>query len=291
MTALRYLLDSTWKTIVSNRLMNIVSISSIALALMVTGGFLLLQQNATNLISKLKSDTSIVLYLSETLDENQKQTLESKLVAHQAIKSVEYRSKSDAMKIMESRLDGSALEGLKQNPLPSSFHLSLVPSRLSDIENIAKEIGQWPGISDVDYGKQHVERLENVSQIVEILIGSVGLIICVVSIFIIFNTIQLTVVSRENEIQILKLVGATRRFISLPFILGGALQGVIGYGFGVSLLWLIYWLIKARVSMLEFFPLTPDFLDLWRGGLLLVLGFLLGVIGSATAVSRTVRRM
>jgi cell division transport system permease protein len=97
--------------------------------------------------------------------------------------------------------------------------------------------------------------------------------------------------SREDEIDILKLVGATRRFIGFPFIIGGALQGIAGFLVGSGILWLLYWIVETRIRALEFFPIDPAFLTSWRASLLLGLGFLIGVIGSASAVTRAIRRM
>lgn len=291
MTALRYLLGSTWKNLTSNRLMNVVSASSISLALMVMGGLLLVQLNSTRLIDNLKSQTSMVIYLTNEVSTSKQQNIESKLISHDAIQDVNFRSQDEAMTLMESRLGEDAIEGLERNPFPASFNVSLKPSELSNIESIAESFSQWSGIDDVDYGEQHVDRLQNVSRIVEILIGSIGIIICVVSIFIIFNTIQLTVMARRDEIDILKLVGATKRFISLPYLLSGAVQGIFGCLIGTGFLWMLFLLVETRIRSLDFFPFQPVFLDATRFGMLLGIGFLIGVIGSATAVSRTVRDM
>ena len=291
MTAFQYLLDSSWKTFTNNRIMNLVSVGSIALALLVVGGLLLLQQNASRLMDRLKSQTTMVVYLQEDVSESDRQDLESRLVAHPSVRDVSYRSKKDALKIMRERLGEDAVGGLSTNPFPRSFHISLKPQALSSIEEIAGTVGEWSGIDEVDYGKEHVDRLQNVSQIVEVLLGSIGLIICVVAIFVIYNTIQLSVMSREDEIDILKLVGATRRFIAFPFVLGGALQGIVGFLAGSGLLWFLYWIVETRIRALEFFPVDPGFLSVWRAGMLLGLGFVIGVIGSASAVTRAVRRM
>lgn len=291
MTAFRYLLNSTWNTFTNNRIMNLVSIGSIALALMVMGGLLLLQQNTSRLMDQLMSRTTMVIYLNEDVSESDRQDLESRLVAHSAVQDVSYRSKDDALSIMRRRLGKDAVDGLSSNPLPRSFHLSLKPEALSSIEEVAGTVAGWEGIDEVDYGKEHVDRLQNVSQIVEVLLGSIGLIICVVAIFVIFNTIQLSVMSREDEIDILKLVGATRRFIGFPFILGGALQGIAGFFVGSGILWFLYWIVETRIRALEFFPIDLAFLTPWRASLLLGLGFIIGVIGSASAVTRSIRRM
>ncbi|MFB6344993.1 MAG: cell division protein FtsX [bacterium] len=291
MTALRYLFGSTWKNLTENRLMNLVSVGSIGLALMIIGSLLLLQQNTSDLLHRLKSQTSIVVYLEQGVDESRRRDLESKLIANDAVKDLKFRSKQEARQIMQQRLGEDAIKGLSENPFPPSFHLKLKPSRLKEIESVASKISGWSGIEEVDYGKEHVERLENLSRIAQILLGSIGIVICVVAVFVIFNTIQLTVVSRKDEIDILKLVGATKSFIGFPFVLGGAVQGLLGCVFGSTLLWFLYWIVQGRISALEFFPLTPSFLNYWRLSLVALVGLILGVIGSATAVRRSVSDM
>lgn len=271
--------------------MNLVSVGSIALALMIIGALLLLQQNTSSLLNRLKSQTSIIVYLNEDVENSQRMNLESKLIAHPAIQDLSYRSQEEAMKVMKQRLGENAVQGINENPFPSSFHISLKPDRLKDIESVAEEVSGWEGIEDIDYGKEHVERLENLSYIAQILLGSIGIIICVVSVFVIFNTIQLSVVSRQDEIDILKLVGATKRFIGFPFVIGGAIQGLLGCVFGTALLWLIHWVVQGRISALEFFPLDPTFLTYTRISIVALVGLVLGVIGSATAVRRSVRDM
>lgn len=271
--------------------MNLVSVGSIGLALMIIGSLLLLQQNTSTLLSRLKSQTSIVVYLQQDIGDSSRMNLESKIIAHPAVDDVNFRTKQEALTVMKERLGENAVQGLEENPFPPSFHISLKPDRLSDIESVAEKISGWEGVDDLDYGKEHVERLENLSRLAQILLGSIGIVICVVSVFVIFNTIQLSVVSREDEIDILKLVGATKRFIGFPFVLGGAMQGLLGCLFGMGLLWSIYWIVRGRISAIEFFPLDPAFLSVWRIGIVALVGLVLGVIGSVTAVRRSVSNM
>lgn len=293
MTVSGYILSSTWKNLTDNRLMNVVAVSSTAMALAIMGGVLLFQQNVSTLIRNIKSRTSMVVYLRENVSPSERRQLQSRLIARPAVQEVEFQSKQAALEAFQQRMNVGAdlLEGLDRNPFPASFHLSLKPESLPDIDRQADEIGRIEGVESVDYAQQMVGRLQGISRVVEVVLGVIGVMICLVAVFIIFNTIQLAVMSRRDEIDILKLVGATRRFIGVPFVLGGIVQGLLGCAFGLGFLWALYWVVSSRLSTLAFLPVQLSFLEAWRLAAVIGLGTLLGVIGSVTAVFRSVRRM
>ncbi len=287
------MLSSTWRNFTDNRLMSVVAVSSIAMALLVTGGVLLFQQNVSTLIRSIKSRTSMVVYLEEGLASEDRRSLQSRLISRPGVREVTHQSKQEAREEFRRRMsEGSdLLEGLETNPFPASFQIRLEPEALSEIDRLAEAFSDFEGVESVEYAQQMVGRLQGISQAVEVVLGVIGVIICLVAVFIIFNTIQLAVISRRDEIDILKLVGATRRFIGVPFVLGGILQGVLGCLFGVGFLWVLYWVVTSRLNTLAFWPVQLSFLDPWRLGVVVGLGTCLGVIGSVTAVFRTVRRM
>lgn len=273
--------------------MNIVAIGSTALALLVVGGVLLLQQNVSRLVRQVKSQASVVVYLRDDLPRDSIDGLKGKIISDPRVSDLEFKTKEEALSDFRRRLGENAdvLSGLNANPLPASFHLSLKPSALDEIENVASGVRGMEGVESVQYGQDLIERLQDVSRVVQVLLAVVGGIICVVAIFIIFNTIQLSVVARQTEIEILKLVGATRWFIGLPFVAGGVIQGVLGTLLGVGFLGGLFWLIRTRLSALPFLTSDVAFLSGIRVGVLLLLGLLLGVFGSVTAVYRHVRHM
>lgn len=273
--------------------MNVVAVGSTALALLVMGGVLLLQQNVTRLVNRVKSQASVVVYLQDDLSSGEIDGLKGKIISDRRISGLEYKTKEEALADFRRRLGENAdvLSGLNSNPLPASFHLRLQPSALDEVDRIAETVRAMDGVESVEYGQDLIQRLRNVSRVVQVLLAVVGGIICVVAIFIIFNTIQLSVVARQTEIEILKLVGATRLFIGLPFVAGGVIQGVLGTLLGVGFLGGLFWLIRSRLSELPFLTSDLSFLSGTRVGILLGLGLLLGVLGSVTAVYRHVRRM
>jgi len=287
------MLGSTWKNLTDNRLMNVVAVSSTAMALLIMGGVLLFQQNVSTLIRGIKSRTSMVVYLEEGIPPGERRKLQSRLISQPGVRDVAFESKKAAREAFRRRMNARSdlLEGLEKNPFPASFEVRLEPEALPRIQKLAGTFSDLSGVESVDYAQEMVGRLQGISQAVEVVLGVIGVVICLVAVFIIFNTIQLAVMSRRDEIDILKLVGATRRFIGIPFVLGGVVQGLLGCVFGLGFLWVLYWVVASRLSDFAFWPVPLSFLDPWRLGTVAGLGTLLGVIGSVTAVFRSVRRM
>lgn len=288
-----YLWGSAWKNLGRNRLMNLVAISTTALALMMVGSVLLVQQNLASLVHRMKSEATIVTYLKEGVTEDQRENLQLKINPDPRVADVEYRSAREAMENFKARFgqESDLLEGLEGNPLPSSLIITLKPAALGQIESLAQELSKIKLVESVDYGEEIVQLIEDVSGGIQMVLAVIGVLISFVAIFIIFNTIQLTVVSRRTEIDILKLVGATRSFIGFPFVFSGLIQGLFGSAVGLGLLGGLYWIVNSQLADWVFMPIQLSFLNPTRIGLLFLFGLVLGGIGSVTAVYRTVRDM
>ena len=288
-----YLLRFSWKNLTENRLMNTVALGTVVMALLIMGGVLLVQQNVSVLIQRMQADAPVVVFLEDDVVVEERRDIQAQLISRSEISGVNYRSADEALERFREMLgaDAELLEGLTRNPFPASFHLELQPGALAEIEQLAAEISAWEGVEGIDYGQDIIQRLQGLGQVVQVVMGVVGIIICLVALFVIFNTIQLSVMSRATEIEILKLVGATRWFIGLPFIVGGIVHGLLGSLLGLGLLWILFWITETRLAALPFLTAQFYFLSYWRFGMVVLLGVLLGVIGSVTAIYRTVKDM
>ncbi len=293
MSVWRYLLRFSIRNLTRNRLMNIVAISTTALALLITSGVLLVHQNVASIINRMKERTPVILYLEDDFDQNQVSQLQSNLITREDVVDISYRTREEAWEEFQRslQLEGNLLEGLSRNPLPASIHLNFEPGALSRVDEIAAELRELDGVESVDYGREIIDRLSGLGRVFQMVLGIIGVVICFVAIFIIFNTIRLSVVSCATEIGILKLVGATHLFVGFPFVVGGIVYGFLGSLFGQLLLWVIYWIVESRLAGLGFIPLEFHFLSSFWIFLIIVLGTLLGVIGSVTAVRRAVDTM
>ena len=288
-----YLWKSAWKNLGHNRLMNIVAISTTALAMLMVGSVLLFQQNLSSLVYRMKSEATVVAYLKQGVNDDQRQDAQLKINPDPRVSDVQYRSPAEAMEIFKQRFGETSdlLEGLEENPLPGSFLIKLKADALDEIDKLAEKIQALDSIDSVDYGEEIVQIIQDISSGVQVVLAVIGMLISLVAIFIIFNTIQLTVISRQTEIDILKLVGATRSFIGVPFVISGFIQGLLGSLFGLGLLAGLYWTAQQQLTQWMFFPVDLRFLTLIRMSFLVVFGMVLGGIGSVTAVYRTVRDM
>ena len=226
---LKTMLKQSGQSIVRSKNMSIASIGSVSATLLILGVVLMLVLNMTNITNTTKEDfDQVQAYLDLDLNDEQISTLSKQVRAIDGVKSIEFVGRKQALQEMKERFEenGSILEGLEENPLQHSYIVYL-----DDVENteaVAKAVGQLKGIDEVSYHKDIIDKLVNIADITRvggiILIG----ILLAVSIFIISNTIKITVMARQTEISIMKYVGAANGFIRGPFIIEGTILGIIG---------------------------------------------------------------
>ena len=185
------------------------------------------------------------------------------------------------------------MEGLRENPLPASFELTLKPQfgRSGNIEDLAARLERLPGVAQVQYGRKWVAKLRVFVDVIKLVGVSVGGFLLMATIFVISNTIKLTFYSRQDELEIMRLVGATDFFIKAPFLIEGLLHGLGGALLAVGgLTALMFFLlthldVPLRIAML---PGSQTPVSLVAG--FLGLGLLLGFLGSTVSVRRFLRQ-
>jgi cell division transport system permease protein len=287
------------KNIVRNGWMSFASASAISISLFILGVFLLLAVNVNHWTKEVENQVEINVYLEMTATATQVTELQNEIGSIPEVSKVEFVSKDQGIDILREKLgaDGdSILEGFDGdgNPLPDAFNVQVTEPRQVSIaaEKIeALDQGQKePRIWKVDYGKGTVESLFRVTKIVQ----NVGLILVIglafTAMFLISNTIKLTILARRREIGIMKLVGATNNFIRWPFFIEGAMLGIVGSLIPVIILLYGYWQLVDR-SRLALGTLMIQMMPLSEIGpkialLLLGIGFLIGVWGSTISVRK-----
>lgn len=270
-----------------NGLMTLASISTVTLSLFMLGIFIIGVANLNNLASTLENQLEISVYLKDGLNQQQVNNLSAKLKALPDLKSIEYINKEDAMKRFKERLGDQqqlvdALNG--NNPLPNSYSLTF--TNPSQVKATAELVSTFPEVESSHYGQDIIEQLFTITQIIRI--GGIVLIVFLAgaTLFIISNTIRLTVFARRKEIGIMKYVGATNSFIRWPFMIEGMMLGFIGAAIANICVWEFYLFITGVVlESLTFLPLIPmiPFLPYLVGGLFVV-GVLIGAIGSTISL-------
>jgi cell division transport system permease protein len=235
----------------------------------------------------------LTLYLSDEAVASEKQELEELLGSKEEVDSFEYVSKDEAIKRFQSYFpDLETLPAmLESNPLPASFEIQIASNYRSpeQVHRFADEIASRPGVEEVDYDLLWVERLTAIIDLVRALGFFIGGALVVASIFTIFNVIKLTVYGRQEEIGIMRLVGATHAYIRGPFLVEGMLQGGLGGIVALTLLYAAYELLLRRalgsfqlLASAEWLRFLPP--NGWAG--IVLGGMIVGFIGSTLSVRR-----
>jgi len=228
----RNVVRDTVKSIERNNLMSAASILSVIAALMILGIFLILSINVEEVTKDVESKLELKVFLQQDFTEAQKLTVEQALENSDMIESVTFESAQEALDKFSSSLDeySSLLSGYnsENNPMPASFIIRVNdPSDLEAVQDLAMDY-KGQGVEYVRYGQEYVQALVSFNKFTNTLSIVVLIVLSVISIFIIYNTIKLTVFARRREIGIMKYVGATNNYIRAPFILEGTFLGLIG---------------------------------------------------------------
>lgn len=276
-----------------NGLMTLASISTVALSLFMLGVFLCGVVNLNNMAASLETQVQLSVYLKDDLTTNQIMETGKAVKSQPHIKELKFLTKDQALQDFKSRLGDDqkqmidSLEGV--NPLPNSYIVTF--ENPQDVKLAAKELATVPGVESVHYGQDVVDELFKITQIIRI--GGIVLIafLAAATLFIISNTIRLTVFARRKEIAIMKYVGATNGFIRWPFVIEGMLLGCIGGLIAVACTGEFYYFITSEIEQsLAFFPLVPMFPIFYQLAVaLLIIGIFVGAIGSAISLRQYMR--
>ncbi|MBS4912670.1 MAG: permease-like cell division protein FtsX [Veillonella sp.] len=285
----RYFVKEALKSMSRNGLMTLASISTVALSLFILGVFTSGVVNLNNLASNLESQVEISVYLKDGLNQNQINSVQTRLKEMPKVKSIEYVSKDEAMKRFKEHLGEqqglvAALDG--NNPLPSSFVITF--ENPEEVKQAAKLVTTYPEVESAHYGQDVIEQIFKLTEVIRI--GGIALIafLAGATLFIISNTIRLTVFARRKEIGIMKYVGATNWFIRWPFLIEGMLLGFIGAAIATACVWEFYHFILIEVenslAFLPLVPMVPFFYNL--AAMLFGVGIVVGAIGSTISLKQ-----
>ncbi|HXV67722.1 MAG TPA: permease-like cell division protein FtsX [Nitrospira sp.] len=254
----------------TNRTTTVVAILTTAFTLACVGIFLLLYVNLRSAAAWLQEDIKIIVYLDDRTTREGAQELESKLKADRMVATALFISKEQALGEFRAQFpsDSHLLEGLGENPLPASFVVTLAPSFRSPdaVTRWAERARTMTGVAKVDYNQEWIDALAGLIRYIELAAIGVGVILSAAAVTIIGNTIRLALFSRREEIEILRLIGATRAFIQIPYFLEGAVLGVFGSALSLGILKFGFELFRQQVgaagrfqgieNMVSFFPLS-----------------------------------
>jgi cell division transport system permease protein len=212
-----------------NKGMGLASVTSITAVLIILGLVFILILSLNNIVVDTKDKfDEIQIFIEDTTEDEQIELIKSKIENQEGVSSVIFQSKDEALEKMKEDWGDEAylLEGLETNPLPNTIIVKLKDIEYAD--SIAEKIKDLEGIEEIQYNQDIIEKLVLVANYVKTGGMLVVSILIFISVFIISNTIKLTVTARRREISIMKYVGATNGYIKGPFIIEGVLFGLIG---------------------------------------------------------------
>ncbi|MDH4098835.1 MAG: ABC transporter permease [Nitrospira sp.] len=288
-----YLFRAAWANLRTNRTTTAVAIVTTAFTLACVGIFLLSYVNLRNAAGWLQEDIKIIVYLDDRISSEGTQELEGKLKADRMVAGVLFISKEQALGEFRAEFpsDSHLLEGLGENPLPASFVVTPASGYQSPdaVSRWAERARTMAGVAKVDYNQEWIDALAGLIRYIELTAIGVGVILSAAAVTIIGNTIRLALFARREEIEILRLIGATRAFIRIPYFLEGAVLGACGSALALGMLKLGFELFRQQISatgrfqgiedMMSFFPLSMCLA-------FVVVGMGLGVAGSVVSLRR-----
>ena len=286
-----YYFKNAFINMMNNRLIHLISMGTITISMLLLGSFMLLSINLDNWIKEWGGTLSMSVYLKDGIDEKVMKEIEKQLQNIKGARIKGFISKDQAMMQLKESLGGQAglLSGMKNNPLPSSFELIFedTDNYRIDPDNIKASLGKMEGVDEVQYSKQWVERFKGLIFVFRVASIIIGGLLCVAVLFIITNTIKLTLYSRRDEIEIYKLVGATDWFVKIPFLIEGAIQGIISGLIAYLVLLLVYLFLSTKtIQILDLPVIDIVFLTNLNAISIILLSLFLGLMGGLIAIGR-----
>lgn len=286
----RYYFKEATKSVFKSDLMSLASIFSVVASLLVFGLFMVLSVNLNYFAQQIEGDYEIVLVVDEAYSPEQTEALGSVIEGVENVKKAELDKKEDRLEAMRSEFGDNAflLDGYEEdNPLRDWYKVTL--SDLSQSEITSDNLSKIPGIVKIIRNQDTIDKLVSMTSYMDRISLWIMIALALISVFIISNTIKLTVHSRRKEINVMKFVGATDWFIRWPFIIEGIIIGFFGAALSLAIICYSYsgilsWISGLDITFVSFKPLSELFWQLF--GLFLLMGAGLGGVGSLLSVRK-----
>lgn len=294
-----YMIRRALRNMKGNLFPNLTTIAIIGITMLIFSSFSLIAFNLTAFLKIWEDKIEVIAYLKKGIPLSEVEELLKNTRQLEGIETVKYVSPFDAMAFMESKLGGqkNLLDGIQPGVLPSSFEIRLKRDfrNSTSIKEVVSRLNQFPQIEEVQYGQEWVENVSAIVHIFRLTQWVLGGLLLIGIIFITSNTLQLTISSRKEEIELMHILGATPAFIRVPFYIEGLIQGLLGTG--LAMLFLFYLYYKVLLYKVFFLYVTPSMKE-WLAGIPILFlppdrialiisgGMVLGFFGSFVASMR-----
>ncbi|MCS7234550.1 MAG: permease-like cell division protein FtsX [Armatimonadota bacterium] len=270
-----------------NGLMSMAAVSAIVAALLAFGGAVVSLWNLEALALRVEAQLVAVAYLREDLSPAQREAARRAAAAIPEVRAVSFVPREQALRRLEEALGGVELAAaVSKNPLPDT--LEVYPNRAQDLPRVAEALRSVPYVADVTHGGDATERVLALTRLVRGAGAAVTLAMGAVSVVVSANALRLTVLARKEEVEIMRLVGATSWFVRWPFLVEGLLQGLVAAACA-SAFWTAFypWAVARLQQAWPFLPVLPTLrvvplLVAW----LVAAGAFVGLLGAAVSLRR-----
>ncbi len=245
----------------------LLTLLTITLSVLIFAFFYLVYTNVLHAGQQLDDDLRLIVYLDEEPSKEMQEEYRRKILKFDKVDKITFVSTSEAFERFADQLaeDRDVLTDMPEDFLPSSIEVYPVRTldTLTKIKRFSDYLLTLPGVLKVQYGREWVERFYTFIQLLRIIVILSGTLLILTTTFMVANTIRLTLLARQEELELLRLVGASTNYIRMPFFLEGAIQGMVGSAFGIGALYLLYNWMKLRFAVssimtlfeFTFFPL------------------------------------
>ena len=284
-----YFIKEVYTSFKRNIWMTLASIFTVVLSLFILGFFSIVILNLNKMADTLESQVQISVYLKDDLSQEEIDETKETLSKIEGLQDIKFITREEAMENFKERLGDQQflLDALDDtNPLPDSFSLTVTSPQ--QVKTIADTAAALDSVESASYSQDIINHLFNLTHLIRLIGVALIILLTGAAIFIISNTIRLTVFARRKEIAIMKYVGATDWFIRWPFLLEGICLGFIGGGLATIFLYIVYNQVTQEIyEAMAFFPLIPQhpFIN-YISLAILVAGIIIGALGSTISLKR-----
>ena len=305
MSSLGYLIKEGFKNLFNNRMMSLASIGVLISCLVLTGSAVMLTVNVTNIVDSVSDKNLTNVYLDDDMDHLHAVAIGQDLLAVDHVVDAQLIEKDEAMEAYREQLGEDIFQNMtgKGNPFPYSYRITVDTETMQNVEQYDAVVEQLKqvklvrngevlgSVASVSSHRDMAQKLTSLSSLITMMSFWIILALAVISLFIIANTIRMTMFSHRFEISIMKSVGATNAFVRIPFIVEGIIIGLVSAVVSIAILFFLSNAVIAAVKSILPFRLTPLTDIIWYiTGAFVGAGVIVGALGSLLSISRFLKR-
>lgn len=288
---IKYFFRQALINISDNKTAHLLGVGTIAIAFLIFNSFILVYINISHWTDQMGKSLTMTVYFKGEPEKKEVEELKSELTSIQGVTINKFVSKEEAIMLLEKELGDKEgfLKGLNENPLPASLEIAFLRADRDDPlpYTIKKRLEKIDIVDEVYYSEEWTRKIEAIIGAIKVIGIILGGLLFLAILFIVTNTIKLTVFARKNEVEILRLVGATNAFIKTPFLIEGSIQGLLGGLFALIILLAGYIAVMMRADFkIGFASLDIVFVSPHMAVFLLLMSTIIGLLGSSIALSR-----